>query len=83
MLTLPEPYVLRPGTGDVFRNFVIPVPSSAFTGGTPRYVRGVEFRADRPQALHHADLALDLARVSRALERADRAERPRLRDDGQ
>jgi tetratricopeptide (TPR) repeat protein len=57
--------------GDVFRNFVIPVPGSAFKGSTPRYVRGVEFRADRPQALHHADVALDLARVSRALDRAD------------
>jgi len=71
VLTLPEPYELRPGARDVFRNFVIPVPSSAFEGGTPRYVRGVEFRADRPQALHHADLALDLARQSRVLDRAE------------
>jgi tetratricopeptide (TPR) repeat protein len=77
VLTLPEPYVLPArlrqgsGAGDVFRNFVIPVPGSAFKGGTPRYVRGVEFRADRPQAMHHADLALDLARVSRVADRAD------------
>jgi Tfp pilus assembly protein PilF len=34
-------------------------------------VRAVEFRADRPQVLHHADLALDVTRVSRALDRAD------------
>jgi tetratricopeptide (TPR) repeat protein len=47
------------------------VPASAFEGSTPRYVRGVEFRADRPQALHHADVALDLARESRALDRAE------------
>ncbi len=66
VLTLPEPYVLRPGTRDVFRHFVIPVPIT-----TARYVRGVEIRADRPQTLHHADLALDRARVSRALDRAD------------
>jgi len=66
VLTLPEPYVLRPGTRDVFRNFVIPVPI-----GTTRYVRAVEFRADRPQVLHHADLAVDLGRVSRTLDRAD------------
>ncbi len=26
VLTLPEPYVLQPGSRDVFRNFVIPVP---------------------------------------------------------
>jgi tetratricopeptide (TPR) repeat protein/mono/diheme cytochrome c family protein len=66
VLTLPEPYVLQPGSRDVFRNFVIPVPID-----TPRYVRAVEFRADRPQVLHHADLAIDLGRVSRALDRAE------------
>jgi Tfp pilus assembly protein PilF len=82
VLTPPEPYQLqpfdsapfdsaqgkqgRPGSGDVFRNFVIPVPIPA-----TRYVRAVEFRADRPQALHHADLAIDLGRVSRVLDRAD------------
>jgi tetratricopeptide (TPR) repeat protein len=38
---------------------------------TPRYVRAVEFRTDRPQVMHHADLALDMGRVSRALDRAD------------
>jgi tetratricopeptide (TPR) repeat protein len=66
VLTLPEAYVLQPGTRDVFRNFVIPVPIT-----TTRYVRAVEFRADRPQILHHADLAIDLGRVSRVLDRAD------------
>ncbi len=66
VLTLPEAYELQPGTRDVFRNFVIPVPIT-----TTRYVRAVEFRADRPQALHHADLAIDLGRVSRVLDRAD------------
>ncbi|HXD75871.1 MAG TPA: hypothetical protein VN628_19130, partial [Vicinamibacterales bacterium] len=66
VLTLTEPYVLRPGSRDVFRNFVVPVPIT-----TTRYVRAVEFRADRPQVLHHADLAIDLGRVSRALDRAD------------
>ena len=68
VLTLPEAYVLQPQTGtrDVFRNFVIPVPIT-----TTRYVRAVEFRADRPQVLHHADVAIDLGRVSRALDRAE------------
>jgi tetratricopeptide (TPR) repeat protein len=84
VLTLPEPYVLQPfdsapfdsaqgkqggpqaGTRDVFRNFVIPVPIT-----TTRYVRAVEFRADRPQVLHHADVAIDLGRLSRALDRAE------------
>jgi tetratricopeptide (TPR) repeat protein len=66
VLTLPEPYVLKPGSRDVFRNFVIPVPIT-----TTRYVRAVEFRADHPQVLHHADLAIDIGRVSRVLDRAD------------
>ena len=74
VLTLPEPYVLqpfdsaqgRPGSRDVFRNFVVPVPITM-----RRYVRAVEFRADRPQVLHHADLAIDLGRVSRVLDRAE------------
>ena len=66
VLTLPEPYVLQAGSRDVFRNFVIPVPITA-----RRYVRAVEFRADRPQVLHHADLAIDLGRVSRVLDRAE------------
>jgi len=66
VLTPAEPYVLRPGARDVFRNFVLPVPIT-----TTRYVRAVEFRADRPQVLHHADLALDVTRVSRTLDRAD------------
>jgi len=66
VLTPADPYVLRPGARDVFRNFVLPVPIT-----TTRYVRAVEFHADRPQVLHHADLALDVTRVSRALDRAD------------
>ena len=66
VLTLPEPYTLQTGTRDVFRNFVIPVPITR-----TRYVRAVEFRADRPQVLHHADLALDVGRVSRVLDRAE------------
>jgi Tfp pilus assembly protein PilF len=66
VLTPTEPYVLRPGARDVFRNFVLPVPIT-----TPRYVRAVEFRADRPQVLHHADLALDVTRASRLLDRGD------------
>jgi tetratricopeptide (TPR) repeat protein len=78
VLTLPEPYVLQPGTRDVFRNFVIPVPIT-----TTRYVRAVEFRADRPQALHHADLAIDLGRVSRALDRAEPGPGFSVMDGGQ
>jgi tetratricopeptide (TPR) repeat protein len=66
VLTLPEPYTLQPGSRDVFRNFVVPVPLTE-----TRHVRAVEFRADRPQVLHHADLAIDVGRASRVLDRAD------------
>ena len=61
-----DTYTLTPGTRDVFRNFVIPVPPSP-----TRYVRAIEFRADNPRVLHHANVAVDPARVSRAIDRAD------------
>ena len=66
VLKLPQPYELRPGDRDVFRNFVLPVPRAA-----TRYVRAVEFRADNPAVLHHANIAIDPARVSRRLDRAE------------
>jgi tetratricopeptide (TPR) repeat protein len=61
-----ESYTLRPGKGDVFRNFVFPVPRSS-----TRYVRAIEFRADNPKVLHHANVAVDPGRVSRRLDRID------------
>ena len=78
VLKLPEPYLLQPGSRDVFRNFVIPVPIDA-----PSYVRAVEFHADRPQVLHHADLAIDVGRVSRALDRAEPGPGFAAMDNGQ
>jgi Flp pilus assembly protein TadD len=66
VLTASEPFTLDAGDGDVFRNFVIPV-----TATEPRYVRAVEFRADNPRVLHHANVALDPVRASRRLDRAD------------
>jgi tetratricopeptide (TPR) repeat protein len=61
-----EPYVLQPGKGDVFRNFVMQVPR-----GSTRYVRAIEFRAGNPTVLHHANVAIDPGRVSRKLDRED------------
>ena len=61
-----ESYTLQPGKDEVFRNFVFPVPRSS-----TRYVRAIEFRADNPRVLHHANVAVDPARVSRRLDRAD------------
>jgi len=61
-----EAYTLQPGKGEVFRNFVVPVPRSS-----TRYVRAIEFRADNPKVLHHANVAVDPGRVSRTLDRHD------------
>lgn len=66
VLHVSDPYILPAGETDVFRNFVVSVPRS----GT-RYVRAVEFRADNPRVLHHANIGIDPARVSRRLDRAD------------
>jgi hypothetical protein len=63
---MPEPYSLAAGGGDVFRNFVFPVPAAP-----ARYVRAIEFRTDNPKVLHHANVSVDPARVSRRLDRAD------------
>jgi len=61
-----DTYTLQPGKSEVFRNFVIPVPRSS-----TRYVRAIEFRADNPRVLHHANVAVDPGRVSRRLDRAE------------
>jgi hypothetical protein len=61
-----DAFTLPAGQGDVFRNFVVPVPRSS-----TRYVRAIEFRADNRSVLHHANVALDAARVSRHLDRTD------------
>jgi tetratricopeptide (TPR) repeat protein len=66
VVKMPQPYTVRSGGSDVFRNFVLPVPLSS-----TRYVRAVEFRADSPRILHHASIAVDRTRFSRKLDRAD------------
>jgi tetratricopeptide (TPR) repeat protein len=66
VVSIADPYPLESLTGDVFRNFVLPVSVTS-----TRYVRAVEFRTDNPAVLHHASVALDLGRVARALDRAD------------
>jgi Flp pilus assembly protein TadD len=66
VLASAEAYTLRPGRDDTFRTFVLPVPP-----GATRYVRGIEFRADNAQVLHHANIGLDPRRTGRRLDRAD------------
>jgi Flp pilus assembly protein TadD len=62
----PRPFAVPARGGDVFRNFVIPVPLKA-----TRYVRGIELRADNPRMFHHASVGVDRLRVSRRLDGRD------------
>ena len=66
VLNMADAYTLPAGEADVFRNFVfqVPLPST-------RYVRAIEFRTDSSRVLHHASVAVDPARMSRKLDRAD------------
>ncbi|HEY7189772.1 MAG TPA: tetratricopeptide repeat protein [Vicinamibacterales bacterium] len=66
VVTMPEAYALPAKGGDVFRNFVFAVPAAP-----TRYVRAIEFRADNPKVIHHANVAVDPGRVARRLDRAD------------
>ena len=66
IVTLPESYTLRPGDGDVFRNFVVPVSLTRTV-----FVRGVEFRPGNPAAVHHAVVGVDASGESRRLDADD------------
>lgn len=66
VVRLPEAYTLKAGQADVFRNFVVPVRLSKTV-----YVRGVEFRPDRPASIHHAVIGVDASGESRRLDAAD------------
>jgi len=65
VVSLPRPYVLQPGTHDVYRNVVVPVSIPA-----NRFVRAVEFRAGST-SVHHAVIRVDRSQTSRALDGAD------------
>jgi Flp pilus assembly protein TadD len=66
VLQAEEAYTLPARGTDAFRNFVLRVPSAA-----TRYVRAIEFRADNPRVLHHANVGVDPQRVSRLLDRQE------------
>jgi tetratricopeptide (TPR) repeat protein len=62
----PESYALPESGGDVFRNFVIPIPLESL-----RYVRGMEVRPGAPNVVHHATMLIDPTRASRRLDAED------------
>ena len=66
VVSMPAPYALRPDGPDLFRTFVLPIPTT-----TARYVRAMEFRAGNGRGVHHANLGVDRTRSSRRLDAAD------------
>jgi tetratricopeptide (TPR) repeat protein/mono/diheme cytochrome c family protein len=66
VVSMPEPYALRADGADVFRTFVIPIPTT-----TARYVKAIEFHPGNPRAVHHASLGVDRTRSSERRDRLD------------
>jgi hypothetical protein len=62
VITMPEPFVVPADGRDVYRNFVIPVPTTA-----RRFVRAFEFRPGS-KAVHHAFLRIDASGEARKLD---------------
>lgn len=59
IVRLPEPYELLADGPDVYRNFVIPIPTDR-----DHHVRALEFRPGNARVVHHAFLAVDPTEAS-------------------
>ena len=68
VITLPRPFTLQADGTDIFRIFVIPIPTDRL-----RFVRGLEFRPGNPKVVHHANIRVDPTPASRRLDEADPA----------
>ena len=66
VVMLPEAYTLAADGPDVFRNFVMPIPTREL-----KYVAGVEFRLNGARVIHHANLRFDRTSSSRLLDAQD------------
>lgn len=64
IVRLPE-YTLRPDGLDVFRNFVVAVPTEGV-----RFVRGLEFHPGSP-AVHHANIRVDYTSTGERMDQTD------------
>jgi Flp pilus assembly protein TadD len=65
IITLPQPFMLPPEGTDVFRIFVLPIPTES-----ARFVRALEFRPGNPKVVHHANIRIDTTPASRRLDEA-------------
>jgi Flp pilus assembly protein TadD len=63
VLHVTKPYQLRADGGEVFWNFVMPVPVKSV-----RWVRAIEVRPGNPKVFHHANVIIDRAGNARRLE---------------
>jgi Flp pilus assembly protein TadD len=61
-----EPFTLQAEGTDVFRIFVIALPTNR-----TRFVRGLEFRPGNPKVVHHANIRLDRTDASRRYDERD------------
>jgi Flp pilus assembly protein TadD len=66
VVTMPAAYALQASGTDVFRTFVIPIPTTRV-----RYVRAIEFRPGNARAVHHANIGIDRTGSSRRLDALD------------
>lgn len=68
VVTMPEPYAVPESGRDVFRSFVVPVPTER-----DRFVEAMEFRPGNHEVVHHAVVLVDAARSTRYLDALDPA----------
>jgi tetratricopeptide (TPR) repeat protein len=66
VVSMPQPYTIAAGGGDVFRTFVLPIPTAR-----ARFVRAIEFRPGNARVVHHANIGVDRTRSSRQLDAKD------------
>ncbi|HWX23243.1 MAG TPA: tetratricopeptide repeat protein [Candidatus Binatia bacterium] len=62
IVKLPQPYSLAPEGKDVYRDVVVPIPTTE-----RKIIKGVEFLPGNWKVLHHAFINIDPTRVSRRL----------------
>lgn len=66
IVQMAESYSLSADGPDVYRNFVIPIPTTA-----RRFVKGIELRPGNQRIVHHAFMRIDTTRESRRRDEQD------------
>lgn len=66
VVTMPKPFRVPAAGPDIYRNFVIPIPTEDF-----RYVRALQFRPSNHRVVHHAFMMIDPTRALRRLDGED------------